>query len=421
MGLFSARRRSRALSDQPARSRASGCGCLIAFGLLFGAFGSIFAMVFFFLPLMRALEAENWVEVPCTILDSRVGESRDDDGTTYRVEVRYAYHFQAGDLESDPDAPRYESERYDFMEGMYSSSSEEKHAEVRRLAPGTQTTCRVDPRSPDQAVLKPGMPGDLWWGMFTLLFPLIGFALVVGGVVSAIRGRRPAATALPVSASAPFAPLPTVSHEETGPVELRPAQGRLTKLVFISLFAAFWNGIVWTILIAAILPGILAGSGGEWIPLLFVSLFALIGLGLFGMVIHQLLALTNPRLRLIVNRRAFHPGEVLELEWECSGNPSRITTVTIALEGRESATYTRGTDTTTETHVFARLPVATLEDAVAMLGGRSKLQLPADTVPTFIAAHNKIEWILTVRGVIPRWPDISDDYPITLLAPRSTR
>lgn len=418
---FSLRRRSRALSDRSTGTKKQGGpGCLIGFGFIFGGFGSIFAVLFFLLPLMRALDADNWVEVPCTILESRVGESRGDDGTTYRVEVRYEYRFRPGDLENDPTAPRYESERYDFFDGIYTSGAEEKHAEVRRLAPGTRTTCRVDPTAPDQAVLKPGFPEGLWFMLFTLLFPLVGFALVVGGIVGVIRRRRQRAGLIGLSEGAPPSTVPVVPDDEPGPVELKPAQGRFAKLVFIGIFALIWNGFVWSIIIFAILPDVLKGSGEAWFPLLFLSLFAIIGLVLIGAFIHQLLALTNPRLRLIVNRRTFRPGDLLELEWECSGNPSRLTSLTIAIEGRESATYTRGTDTTTETHVFERTKLATLDDAVAMLGGRVKIQLSTETVPTFIANHNKIEWTLIVRGVIPRWPDISDDYPITILPPRTT-
>lgn len=419
MGL-SLRRRAKALSDRPTASKQNGAGCLIAFGLVFGCFGSIFVVMFFLLPLMRALDADTWVEIPCTILESRVGESRDDDGTTYRVEVRYEYHFRPGDLESDPTAPRYESERYDFFEGIYSSGAETKRAEVQRLAPGTHTTCRVDPSAPDQAVLKAGFPDGLWFMLFTLLFPLVGFALAVTGIVSVIRGKRQPTSSAAMSHGASSTALPLVVEDTSGPVELQQAQGRFAKLALIGLFAAFWNGITWTIIGVAIIPDILRGDWLAWFPLLFVSIFAIIGLALIGLVIHQALALTNPRLRLIVNRQVFRPGDLLELEWECSGNPSRITRMTIALEGRESATYTRGTDTTTENHVFARLPLATLDDAVAILSGRVKLLLPKDTVPTFIASHNKLEWQLTVRGMIPRWPDISDDYQVTILPQKNT-
>jgi len=197
------RRRANALSDRATSSTKSGsAGCLILFGMAFGGFGSIFAVLFFFLPLWRALDANTWVEVPCTILESRVGHSSDSDGTTYRVEVKFAYHYRAGDLESDATAPHFESERYDFLDGIYTSGADDKHAAVEQLAPGTTTTCRVNPLVPSEAVLKAGLPDDLWFGLFTLIFPLVGFALVVGGVISAIRGRRDRAGRESLSADA---------------------------------------------------------------------------------------------------------------------------------------------------------------------------------------------------------------------------
>jgi Protein of unknown function (DUF3592) len=417
------RRSSNALSDKS--NRQGGSGCLVLFGLVFAGFGSIFVVIFFLIPLLNAIHANGWIEVPCTILDSRVGESHGDKGTTYRVEVRYEYHFRPGDLESDPTAPRYESTRYDFMDGIYSSGRDSKDAEVRRLAAGKVTTCRVDPANPAEAVLIPGFPAGLWFGLITLIFPLVGLALMIGGFVGMRRARLRRDGCLPLSGGGNQLTV-TNAHEDTadtndtaGPVELRPAQGRVGKVIAIGIFAAIWNGIVWTILGVAILPGIRAGGIFEWFPLLFLSLFALIGLFLLGAFFHALLALTNPRLRLTVNRQTIRPGDWLELEWECSGNPSRITSLTIALEGRESATYTRGTDTVTDTHVFARLALATLDDAAAILSGRTRFQIPADAMPTFIVTHNKFEWRLIVRGSIPRWPDISDDYTVTVLPPRS--
>ena len=428
MGLSPAGDR-RPLSDSP--PPADGHGCLVLFGAVFAAFGSIFVALFLVLPLWHALAAATWVSVPCTLLESRLGTSTDSDGSTYRVEVRYEYHFRAGDLESDPGAPRYESTRYDFSDGIFSSGRADKLREVERLAAGTRSICRVDPAHPDQAVLVAGTPGIVWLGSLTLIFPLIGLALMGMGMRRRRRARQqreglpwstPADTAgsLDAAAAAGAAAAATATSDADGdPLELRPSRSRVAQVVFITLFALFWNGLSWTALLAGVLPDLMRGDWSAWFALLFLSLFLFIGVGLIGAVLHQLLALSNPRLRLTVGRRAGRAGETLALEWECAGNPARITTLTIALEGRESATYTRGTDTTTDTHVFARLPLATLADPAAILNGRARLILPADAVPTFIATRNRIEWFLTVRGSIPRWPDISDDYPFTVLPARN--
>lgn len=424
MGLRQRRPSSGALSDRT--NTKGGAGCLVLFGLVFAGFGSLFVVIFFVLPLMRALNAQGWVEVPCTIIESRVGESSDSDGTTYRVEVRFAYHFQPGDLEPDPQAPRYESTRYDFGEGIYSSGYEAKAAEVARLAPGTKTTCRVDPDQPAEAVLRPGIPEDVWFGLIPLIFPLVGIAIMIGGFRGMRRqrlereGRLGLTSGQPgIHVSGPAGALIVSNNEEnqTGPRELRPAQGRLSKLIVIGLFALFWNGISWTVFLAFV-PEALHGDLFAWFPVLFISLFLLIGLVMVGAFFHQLLALSNPRLRLTITRWV-RPGETLELEWECQGNPTRLTSLSLTLEGRESATYTRGTDTVTDTHVFARIELTKTEDPSAMLSGKARAMIPLTTVPTFIASRNKLEWVLCVRGTIPRWPDLSDDYPITIL-PRKT-
>jgi hypothetical protein len=35
---------------------------------------------------------------------------------------------------------------------------------------------------------------------------------------------------------------------------------------------------------------------------------------------------------------------------------------------------------------------------------------------SFAAKNNKIVWTLHVRGEIPRWPDVDDEFPFTVLA-----
>jgi hypothetical protein len=206
-----------------------------------------------------------------------------------------------------------------------------------------------------------------------------------------------------------------VDSAGSGPIELKPAQSRVGKLIVLMVFAAIWNGITWTIMGLAVLPDLLRGDGSAWIPALFLSIFVLIGLVLLGAVGHALLGLGNPRLRLTVNRSALRAGDRLELEWLCSGDPSRVRSLTITLEGYEEATYRRGTDTVTDTHVFARIPVKSFDDPQDLFSGRTSIAITADATPTFIADNNKVRWRLCVHGAIPRWPDISDDYELTIL------
>jgi hypothetical protein len=172
--------------------------------------------------------------------------------------------------------------------------------------------------------------------------------------------------------------------------------------------------------LVAIIPELREGESFAWFPLLFMSIFVLVGLVVLLATLHQLLALTNPRLRLIVSSQNLHPGDTFTISWECLGNVMKVTSITMEIEGRESATYTRGTDTVTETQVFATIPIIVLADHADMVAGKKAIVIPPRVVPTFRAQHNKLEWILVVKGDIPRWPDMHDTYDIVITPTRSS-
>jgi hypothetical protein len=98
-----------------------------------------------------------------------------------------------------------------------------------------------------------------------------------------------------------------------------------------------------------------------------------------------------------------------------SGRATALRRLEIVLEGREEATYTRGTTTVTDKNVFVTIPIFATTNPWDMQSGRARLLVPPGTMPTFCAEHNKILWHLHVRGDIPRWPDIKEEYEITVL------
>jgi hypothetical protein len=84
----------------------------------------------------------------------------------------------------------------------------------------------------------------------------------------------------------------------------------------------------------------------------------LIGLVMIGAVGYCLLALFNPRPTLRVTPGAVPLGGQLRVDWEYSGRTHTLQRVRIRLEGREEATYRRGTTTSTDKNLFARLELA---------------------------------------------------------------
>jgi hypothetical protein len=107
-------------------------------------------------------------------------------------------------------------------------------------------------------------------------------------------------------------------------------------------------------------------------------------------------------------------GDVLRLEWKITGRAARLGNLLIFLEGREEATYQRGTDTITEREVFATLDLVNTQNDWEIPQGGMELTLPSDSMHSFEADANKIIWEIKVAGEIVRWPDIDQNFPITI-------
>ena len=81
-------------------------------------------------------------------------------------------------------------------------------------------------------------------------------------------------------------------------------------------------------------------------------------------------------------------------------------------EGREEATYVRGTTTSTDRETFAIIRLIDTERHNEMAAGRTTLRIPPTTMHSFESANNKIVWVVKVHGEIPRWPDVEAEFEI---------
>jgi hypothetical protein len=147
-------------------------GCLALFFLVFFLAGAAALYFMVLRPARGLLASRSWVETPCVVQASRVGESSDSDGTTYRVEVEYTYSLQGRE---------YRSSRYNFLD-FYSSGYDGKAEVVARYPPGTRTVCYVDPDDPSQAVID----RKLSWAWLVGLVPLLFIAVGGGGLIAVI-------------------------------------------------------------------------------------------------------------------------------------------------------------------------------------------------------------------------------------------
>jgi hypothetical protein len=390
-------------------------GGRIALGLFFSVFlatglGATYALAV--KPWMQVWKARSWTPVSCVILSSEVKTNHGSDSTTYSVAIAYAY---------DVNGRTYEGNRYDFTTGS-SSGRKAKRAIVERYREGRETMCYVNPENPAESVIERGRVRDWGFGLIPLVFVLVG----AGGVTFAIRGQRKPGedvqtrggggrgNAFTAPAAVQADDLLTEDSGGGGQVELKPAESRVGKLVAVTVFALFWNGIV-SVFVVNIIGDALRGAGIMWLFLLFLLPFIGIGLFMIGLAVRQAMSLANPVPRLTVNRGAFSPGETVELAWRFEGKAERLKNVRLFLEGREEATYRRGTDTKTDREVFATFDIAAASGLSAGEPAQARLKLPARLMHSFKTDNNRVRWSLRMKGDVAWWPDVDEEFEFLIV------
>ncbi|MBW8877436.1 MAG: DUF3592 domain-containing protein [Acidobacteria bacterium] len=389
---------------QPLSSRRGGSfpsGCLVLF---FAVFFLVGLAAFYFAalrPVMEYLASRSWQETTCTVLSSQVGTHSGSESATYSVDVVYTYNFEGR---------AYQSDRYGFLGGS-SSGREGKEEIVARYPPGARVSCWVDPVHPEQAVLSREPSAEWLIGLVPFVFLLLGGA----GIVWSVRkrwGARAAATALPMAPAEAFgvqAPA-VLGGAAGGSLELKPYATPWAKLLGLILLALFWNGIV-SVFVWQVAKGWRTG-GPDGCLTLFLIPFVLIGLGLIFAVGRQFLILFNPRLHLTLTPGTLAAGESGYLQWSLGSRGGGVKRLTIILEGREEARYQRGTNTYTDKLVFATLTLVDTGQELEIPSGSTSFALPADSMPSFTAPHNKIRWALKAHCDIAGWPDSDDEYEV---------
>jgi hypothetical protein len=373
-------------------------GCFFSVFLLLGFMATLFMFV---IPIAQIVRARDWRPTPCIIRTSDVGRHRGSKGSvTYSIDVTYEYM-----VDDEP----HVSSRYQFVTGS-SSGYDGKKEVVDRLRPGTKATCYVNRRDPSEAVLERGFTGDLFYGLIPVIFVLVGGGGLFGVFFFRKKPRDPAS---PPGLSAAVATLQTA---KSGGVALKPSASPAGRLGCSAGAALFWNGIV-SVFFVEMISGWIRGKPDGCMTL-FIIPFVLVGLGLIVLVGYYFLAIFNPRPTLRATPGSAALGDSVEVEWETGGNVDRVKIFTIVLEAREEATYRRGTSTSTDKSTFASIEVVRSTRGKDMRRGRVKVAIPADTMHSFKSANNKFVWAFQLKGDIPRWPDLKEEYPFDVLPQR---
>ena len=389
------RKAVRAEKGSPQKSRL-----LVGFFAIFLLFGIGFLIPIFLWPAFKVAKARSWSKVPCEILESGVRTHRGEDGDTYSVEVLFRYHVNERD---------YLSDRYDFLTGS-SSGYDGKARIVAGIPPGAEAVCYFNPDDPHQAVLERGYSPEFLFGLIPLIFVLVGG----GGIFFALASARVAKRAAAQPSWLQKQTVPVVRQAQ-GPLELEPALRPIGKLLLVTLIALFWNGIV-SVFVWQLVKSWQAGNI-DWFLALFLVPFVLIGLLLASGVPYSLLALANPRPRLRLSRGALMPGESAQVEWSFRGAAGRIRKLTIQLVAVKSRVGTQGTTTSSDLKPLTTVELVERKRDFGLEYGSATLAIPHDAGLLSKAEDETITWKLKLHGDIAYWPDVQEEYEITVLEP----
>ncbi len=383
----------------PVTARANRVALPILFGVVFLAIGLGVTYGTFVRPLQRQVEARDWVPVEAVVTKSAVRVHSGDDTTTYSVYIAYRYDFNG---------QAWQGDRYRFTSGS-SSGRFAKQQVVSAHPVGRKITVYVDPADPAESVILRDAGRALYLGLIPLIFALVGAAALVFAIRSARRQRSAGVT----------------DHGRAAPMALRRptqsftrASGHAKRIVGMLAAALFWNGIVSVFLHECVSQW---QRGGHPVFLsLFLVPFVLIGAGLVGGFIYQILRVFNPRVALERPNCTLAPGVITQLGFRGTGNLRRLARLAITVHGHEHATYQRGTNSVTDTHEFFAETLLDSRDPMLMEQGSVRLALPTDAMHSFKSAHNRIAWTITVAGQVPHWPDLAETYELNI-RPREER
>lgn len=407
---------------------AAGCLGTVFFGAFFSA-GAAVLWVALLQPLWNIVRASQWVETPCTVtLCEVVGDD------TYTIKIAYDYTLKG---------QQYTGSRYNFMTGA-TSSRKWKEDVAANNPPGTQARCYVNPRQEDESVFDRGFSSDMLFGLFGLPFLLVGLAGFVY-FLPAARRKQVAANAAAKSAAGGVddeeddSP-PTGSRRELAqriadtarkpsirawsasefenpdleipdePVTLQPESSPTGNFVGCLIGAIIFHVVVGFFFVAR-LKDWRAGEW-QWLPDLFAIPAALGSLACIAGVIHTFLALFNPRPMLTLSRQAVSLGGEVTLEWFFTKSTASVRSLSFQLQGIESAKYTRGTNTHTDTQKFHDEPLFSTSEPQEIAEGKFTVRIPDDTMHSFFGENNKVIWQISLKGDIPFWPDVTATFPI---------
>jgi hypothetical protein len=197
---------------------------------------------------------------------------------------------------------------------------------------------------------------------------------------------------------------------------MRESRAKSCGQYILIAFALIWTGLAAIIAFSAWQTG---GIISALIPMVMVA----VGLALLvGSLWRYFAAVRVTKPEISISKEVLHVGESFGFVYhQMFRRPSDVQNICVQLVFRESATYTRGTDTTTDRHNEIVDAIETSNrhfETGEVFHQDYSFKIPDGAMHTFIARHNKLQWFVHAHIDIAGWPDMHEEYEIQVLPER---
>ncbi|MCB2155909.1 hypothetical protein KQI84_13585 [bacterium] len=191
-------------------------------------------------------------------------------------------------------------------------------------------------------------------------------------------------------------------------IALKPESTAISSFFVLAFISVFWNGISWTAVVV-----ILRENDGlaKWGPLIFLSIFVLVGLILVYAVFHKFFRVVLVGTSIVeIDIEPMAPGDRARLRVYQKGD-FEITSARLELAFRERVTYRQGTRTVTsdrDVHTETLAEVGSCRASRSVPIMETELVIPEWAPHSFEANSNKLQWGVRLHMDIPNRPDVKD-------------
>lgn len=354
------------------------------------------SMLFFYLfinPLINIARARSWNEVPCKINYSDIETVRNKNSYSYRPRISYVYNVAGRD---------YTSLKYSFTNILSVSQSRARDI-ISQYPTGSLSVCYVNPDNPTEVVLERQATGELWMGLFPIIFLAIGG----GGLLTIIYKNRVPRKAIEWQQS-----VITENYHTPQQIELKAASILKSESSGLWAFAIIWNTLTAIILYQVISLWMVDNAT---IGLTIISIpFALVSIATIVGLIYQILAKLTPRPKFYLGAQAVALGQDVKLEWKTPTGVDKFRNLSIQLIGNEEAFFQSGKSRSSEKENFFKRKIFSTTNLIDIEHGATNIHIPANTMHSFATSNNRVSWQILVQADVAGLPDIKDEFEIVV-------